>query len=310
MRKFISLIILMLSLTAGCCSAVTCEVLLAQINTVGFGTVNVQRDIPVGATIASTVSPGYAQAAITSDNGESCPRNYSMVYLSGIESPVSGVYQTNLEGVGIKVNGMPGDFSLPPVTPNYIFYLGYYTVSLVKTGNITSGQLTPGLIAQAWFGSPGNYFTKISLDASSQVNVLSCSISSQVLSFDLGSVSAAEFGSAAGFSPPHTDTQNLGLNCNAGANIHIQLQGTQNPDASGDRSVLALTGQGSETVADGVGVQLLYNNAPVQLNNRLMLKQSSGGLESLPITARYYQTKPVVKAGEANATATLDMTYQ
>lgn len=56
MRKFISLIILMLSLTAGCCSAVTCEVLLAQINTVGFGTVNVQRDIPVGATIASTVS--------------------------------------------------------------------------------------------------------------------------------------------------------------------------------------------------------------------------------------------------------------
>ena len=51
MRKFISLIILMLSLTAGCCSAVTCEVLLAQINTVGFGTVNVQRDIPVGATI-------------------------------------------------------------------------------------------------------------------------------------------------------------------------------------------------------------------------------------------------------------------
>lgn len=130
------------------------------------------------------------------------------------------------------------------------------------------------------------------------------------MSFDLGSVSAAEFGSAAGFSPPHTDTQNLGLNCNAGANIHIQLQGTQNPDASGDRSVLALTGQGSETVADGVGVQLLYNNAPVQLNNRLMLKQSSGGLESLPITARYYQTKPVVKAGEANATATLDMTYQ
>lgn len=76
------------------------------------------------------------------------------------------------------------------------------------------------------------------------------------------------------------------------------------------RSVLALTGQGSETVADGVGVQLLYNNAPVQLNNRLMLKQSSDGTESLPITARYYQTKPVVKAGEANATATLDMTYQ
>ncbi|MDG1642940.1 Fimbria adhesin protein [Klebsiella huaxiensis] len=310
MDKLIRFIIFILSFTAFTCSAVTCEVLLAQINTVGFGTVNVQRDTPPGATIASTVSPGYAKAKITSDTGESCPGNYSMVYLSGVESSISGVYKTNLDGVGIKVNGMPGDFSLPPVTPSYVFNLGYYTVSLVKTGNITPGLLTPGLIAQAWFGTPGSYFTKISLDANSQVNVLSCSISSQVLNFDLGSVSAAEFGSAAGFTPSHTDTQNLGLNCNPGANINVELKGVQNPDASANASVLALTGQGGDNVADGVGVQLLYNNAPIQLNNRLMLKQSPGGLESFPIMARYYQTKSLVKAGEANATATLDMTYQ
>ncbi|WP_228288541.1 MULTISPECIES: fimbrial protein [unclassified Klebsiella] len=132
--------------------------------------------------------------------------------------------------------------------------------------------------------------------------MLSCSISSQVLNFDLGSVSAAEFGSAAGFTPSHTDTQSLGLNCNPGVNINVELNGVQNPDAS----VLALTGQGGDNVA----VQLLYNNAPIQLNNRLMLKQSPGGLESFPIMARYYQTKSLVKAGEANATATLDMTYQ
>lgn len=310
MGKYGCFVIFIMCMTAGTCSAVTCEIVQAQINTIGFGTVNVQRDMPVGATIATTVSPGYAQVKIVSDNGESCPGNYSMVYLSAMESSLSGVYQTNLRGVGIKVNGMPGDFTLPPVTPNYIFHLGYYTVSLVKTGDITSGLLTPGLIAQGWYGSADNYFTKISLDASSQVNVLSCSISNQVLNFDLGTLSAAEFGSAAGFTPSHTDTQNLGLNCNSGTNINIELEGVQNPDASADASVLALTGQGSATVADGVGVQLLYNNAPIQLNNRMMLKQSAGGLESLPITARYYQTKPLVKAGEANATATLDMTYQ
>jgi type 1 fimbria pilin len=310
MVKLMRFIVFILIFTACTCSAVTCEVLLAQINTVGFGSVNVQRDTPVGATLASTVSPGYAQARITSDTGESCPGNYAMMYLSGIESSISGVYKTNLDGVGIKINGMPGDFSLPPVTPSYIFYLGYYTVSLVKTGNINSGLLTPGLIAQAWFGTPGNYFTQISLDASSQVNVLSCSISSQALNFNLGTVSAAEFGPSAGFTPSHTDTQSLGLNCNPGANINVELKGIPNPDAGADASVLALTGQGGDNIADGVGVQLLYNNAPIQLNARLMLKQSSGGLESFPIMARYYQTKSQVKAGEANATATLDITYQ
>jgi type 1 fimbria pilin len=148
------------------------------------------------------------------------------------------------------------------------------------------------------------------MDASSQVNVLSCSISSQALNFNLGTVSAAEFGPSAGFTPSHTDTQSLGLNCNPGANINVELKGIPNPDAGADASVLALTGQGGDNIADGVGVQLLYNNAPIQLNARLMLKQSSAGLESFPIMARYYQTKSQVKAGEANATATLDITYQ
>ncbi|KNC91903.1 fimbrial protein [Trabulsiella odontotermitis] len=310
MRKIMPLMALLLAGVAFNSQAVTCTILTPLMNTVGFGTVNVQRDTPTGTTIATTVAPGYAQVKTISESGEVCPGNYSMVYLSGTESSIGGVFKTNLVGVGIKVSGMPGDFTLPVYQNSGYYNLGYYVVSLVKTGDITPGLLTPGLIAQAWFGSPGNYFTQISLDANSQVNVLSCSLSSQVINFDLGTLSAAEFSNVAGFSPAHTDTQNLGLNCNPGANINVELKGTENPDAAGNRSVLALTGQGGDNVAGGVGVQLLYNNTPLQLNNRLLLKQSSGGQEIFPLTARYYQTGPVVTAGEANATATLDITYQ
>ena len=62
--------------------------------------------------------------------------------------------------------------------------------------------------------------------------------------------------------------------------------------------------------AEGVGVQLVYNTIPLQLNNRILLKQSAGGQEAFPLTARYYQTRAVVKPGSANATATLNVTYQ
>jgi type 1 fimbria pilin len=42
----------------------------------------------------------------------------------------------------------------------------------------------------------------------------------------------------------------------------------------------------------------------------LNLKNSAGGQETFPITARYIQTKDKVTAGSANATATLNITYQ
>jgi Fimbrial protein. len=105
------------------------------------------------------------------------------------------------------------------------------------------------------------------------------------------------------------NTQNLGLACDAGANINVTLQGIQNPDVS-TTSVLALTGQGGADVATGVGVQLLYNGSPLVLNKLVTLKKSSGGQETFPIVARYYQTKKSVTTGKANASATLDLTYQ
>lgn len=73
---------------------------------------------------------------------------------------------------------------------------------------------------------------------------------------------------------------------------------------------MALTGQGNTGTAKGVGVQLLYNGTPLAMNSRLLLKQSAGGVETLPLTARYYQTLGTVQSGTANASATLNLTYQ
>lgn len=304
-KLFLAAVFSLCSMSA---SADTCAVLSTLFRTISFGTVNVQRDISVGAEIARVRVSGTARVEGQSATGTLyCPGNYSIVYLSGIPSAINGVFNTNLDGVGIKVSNMPGNFTLPP---NFIYGLGDYDVSLIKTGAMTSGLLTAGMVAQGWFGSPDQFFTQISLDNTSQINVLGCSVTNQTLNFDLGNVNATQFSTQPGTVSTTTDTKNLGLNCDPATNINIQLTGVQNPDVSAENSVLALTGQGSDGVADGVGVQLLYNNIPLRLNNRIALKQSAGGAESFPIVARYYQTKGVVRPGEASVTATLDLTYQ
>jgi type 1 fimbria pilin len=156
-------------------------------------------------------------------------------------------------------------------------------------------------------GSDGVYRDGLTVQLTGgTINALACSITTPQLTFPIGD----SFGSVVGTTPAVAqNTQNLGVNCSPGTNIMVSLSGIQNPDGA-NTSVMALTGQGNTGTAKGVGVQLLYNGTPLALNSRLLLKQSSGGQETLPLTARYYQTLTSVESGSANASATLNLTYQ
>lgn len=300
-----------LLLLPGLSYADNCTVNATLFSTVSMGNIFVPRDAPVGSEIARAKISGYAKLEVDAPDGPvSCGGGYTFNYLSATSSSINNVFATNLEGVGIRVSIPPGNFVLPSNGTGYIYNLGYYDVMLVKTGKITSGFLTPGIIMQGWFVTPDNYFMRISMDMNTQVTVLACSLSGQTLNFNLGDINVSEFSHQPGFNPPRSDSQNLGLNCDASVNINVELNGVQNPDVTADPSVLALNAQGNPGTADGVGIQILYNNVPLQLNNRIVLKRSAGGQESFPLMARYYQTKTIVKPGSANTTATLNITYQ
>jgi len=102
---------------------------------------------------------------------------------------------------------------------------------------------------------------------------------------------------------------NVGLNCDPGARVSATLRGNDNPDTSAD-GVLQLSNAGSDDVADGVGIQILSNSIPMPLDKLMPLKTFTGTQETLPFTVQYYQTKSEIKTGKANATATLEITYQ
>lgn len=296
-----------------------------------------QRDTPVGYVGNKVGSQGTVWNMNCIGDTTADRDVYFTMRVNG--SPVAGytdVYATSMSGVGVRYNfalnsgsqsfcAIQFDDHISNSLRTYVCHLPQNTSQAFSLGaslqfvklsdNITSGvvfaipSVTPSyslnnqpgewLLNKIWTGS-GNF----------ALTVLACSINTPNLVFPIGDVPIASFGNQIGFivSSPQS-TKSLGLNCGAGTNINVSLQGTQNPDVS-TTSVLALTGQGNADVAAGVGVQLVYNGVPLGLNNRIVLKQSAGGQETFPITARYYQTKTSVSTGKANAAATLDLTYQ
>ncbi|MGL4169034.1 fimbrial protein [Morganella morganii] len=289
----------------------------------------VQRDTPVGTKLLEVNGP---EAIVWNCSGPASSNNVGIKTYGRYVSTIGGkhIYATNIPGIGYSFGARMGGC-------HAIFPLGYSTVDgrdqllmcwtagllsggtingqayfeFYKTGNTGSGAVNSGNLGVFINELDSAWQPEVSVNiAGFNVTTLVCNITTPSLNFPIGDISAANFRGGIGSIPAGTEvTRNLGLDCDAGANINVSLQGTQNPDVS-NTSVLSLSGQGSTGVAQGVGVQLLYNGAPLELNKRLLLKTSGGGKETFPVTARYYQTKTTVIPGKANTSATLDLTYQ
>lgn len=301
------------------------------------GAITIPRDAPVGYTSPKVNASGTVWG-ITCKGDSSADRDvYWTLRVPG--TPVAGysdIYSTNISGLGVMYNfalnsgsnefcNVPFDAHIDnsvrtftchlPAGKTMDFSLGASLQFVKINNNLSSGVVTtiPSVTSTYQLNNESGIHNLNNLwtgNGSVTLTVAACSINASNLTFAIGDVSASAFGTTVGTIPSGAqNTQTLGLNCNAGTNINARLSGTQNPDVS-NTSVLALTGQGNSDVAGGVGIQLIYNGSPLELNNRIVLKASNGGQETFPITARYYQTKTLVTGGKANASVTLDLTYQ
>jgi type 1 fimbria pilin len=230
-------------------------------------------------------------------------------------------YSTNISGVGIQFFGWDylNGATIYPNGPGVSFngnavggYIQLYIgVTLVKVGPITSSPIAgQNLAAYSLSDSvcgDSLFVGNLSIASTGSVTETACSSNNSNLNIDFGTISANEF-SGIGNSPRSSNV-NLQLTCNSQARINMSLKGIQNTDTQ-DTSILALSNSGDPSVAKGIGVQFLYNNMPLHINDNMVLKTSSGGQESFPLEVHYYQTLPNVTAGSANATATLSMIYQ
>lgn len=300
--------------------------------TINAPTLVVQRDVPVGARLAAPDFISPLTLLFSCPVGPTYPSGLqylgvkaATVY-SGMTSGGGRIYKTNLPGLGIQLGGLTsgtagkgwigsgdnidgnvnqGAFSTSTSVPRT--WTGGAAVTFYKIDEMSSGVLNQK-VGSLILGNATSWArpeVPVNITGMS-VTVLACSLTTPTVAAPLGNVYATAF-TGVGSTTGNADF-NLGLNCAAGTKVNVTMNGTQNSDTA-NTSVLALTGAGSAGVAKGVGAQILYNNTPLNIDSRLLLKTAAGGIETFPFKARYYQTLNNVLPGSANATATLNITY-
>ncbi|WP_419235998.1 fimbrial protein [Serratia fonticola] len=302
--------------------------------TINAPTLVVQRDVPVGARLVESVFASPLTLLFSCPTGISYPTGWQVlgikattVYSGMTAGGGIRIYKTNIPGLGIQLGGLSsaGVFERGWVgsgdnidgNVNQAAFLstsdvfreatGGAVAAFYKIGEMSSGVLTQK-VGSLILGHTGNWaYPEVPVNITGMsVTVLACSLTTPTVAAPLGNVYATAF-TGVGSTTGNVDF-NLGLNCAPGTKVNVTMNGTQNTDTA-NTSVLALTGAGSAGVAKGVGAQILYNNTPLNIGTRLLLKTTAGGIETFPFKARYYQTLNNVLPGSANATATLNITY-
>jgi type 1 fimbria pilin len=181
------------------------------------------------------------------------------------------------------------------------------TVQLIKTSANTSfnnGFCTNNILAHLSLDGSSSYLANLDACVLGFTRATpTCSVSTTNVEIPLGNVAAATLTTSQPTSPISA-TKNVTLGCSYTPTVRMTMQGTQLSGAP--NTVLALTG--GTNVAKGVGVQLMYNSAALAIGSAVTVSSAAGTTLNVPIAARYYRTGDIT-AGPANATATLQFTY-
>ncbi|WP_167014899.1 fimbrial protein [Candidatus Pantoea multigeneris] len=275
---------------------------------ISFGSITLQRDSPVGSVIARTTANSQGLATWT------CTTTWSyrgrINNFPTISSYGNNVYNTNINGVGIRikhgdqVNG-PYPFAKSLAWGKWTS-TGIITAELIKTktGAVGSGALTNGRLVTTLADNVELFY--INLTGTNRIIPLACSVTNSSIIVPMKRVLSSEFtgiGSTAA-----STTFSIPLDCDVNTRVNITLDGIA--DSSARPGVIALTTSSTDTVASGVGLQVLHKSRPVSLGTVLPIGTiSTSGKYTIPLEARYYQTATRVRGGLANATANFTMTY-
>ena len=279
---------------------------------ISFGTITVPRDTSVGTALGSTRS---------STVSANCPSN---------PGTVAGAWNTNVAGIGIRVIDVSysnkslsslgvgsWDNFATPITTSAAFTGSFtFTYQLVKTAaSVTaSGPLIiPSLLTLVSHNVPANVtspsLVTISVNNTSIV-ATTCSVTTPSIRVALPSVNASAL-SPVGTTQGNTNF-NIGLSCQAGANVYVTLTDVTNPGNTSSNLSLA-----SGSTASGVSLRILNGASPVNYgpdsavagNPNQWLVGASTSTTSIPLSVQYISTGTVAP-GTVKGLATFTMSYQ
>ena len=321
---------------AGKAHAYTCEV-TTSLTTITVPALTVQKDLPVNAVIGSAESNAVSTFKCSGASGEFTYQEFGIkaygTYLRDIDG--KRVYESGIPGIGYAIGvSMPSasacSGAIGWVVPGHVIggpdarlicavngifgtqpmqgkaYLTFYKTAEVTGAGEIAGKKVGAFILRnnqsSWMYPESN----INIGRL-KVNTVSCSLRDAWIEVDMDKVGSHLFGGV-GTWPGDNNTKpfSIPLSCAAGAKVNLKIDGNVQNASQG---VLKL--DAGKNSATGVGIQLLYDEKPVELGKTFKVgTASSKGEFNIPLKARYLQTEPTLTPGEANGSATITLTYQ
>ncbi|MBT0724144.1 fimbrial protein [Rosenbergiella sp. S61] len=300
--------------------------------------ITIQRDLPVGSQIGSDVT-GAVVTAFTCSNTPSPSLTYQQFGGKGYGTYVATlngrrIYSTNVAGIGysvtvVSVNNCAGSVGYVDGTNNVDgnqnnrimctvngllgnqpiqgqMRITYYKTATTTGSGTVNGMTVASFILRNNQTSWQNPETLVNT-ASFNVTTLACTVTNTAISVPMGTVEKRSF-SGVGTWPSDSNTKSftIPLSCNPGTRVNLQIDGSAQNATNG---VLNLN-SGNDT-ATGVGIQLLYNDQPLQLGTSFLAgTTSTSGGYNIGLKSRYYQTNSDITTGTANSAATFTLTYR
>lgn len=307
-------------------------------STIDIGNIVIPADTPVGAGLG-TVSTGPYQSLY------GCNNLTETLYLnlasdgsqSGVIYNSGQVFNTNSPGIGYIIGstaacndyghgqctgGESGNIWIPSgaskvmllgegtVTNFQVDWGGRPSIQLVKTGDITSGTLSGNIGHYSMSGSDGGISPSVNIALAGSVTVTgqSCTVLTSTAKPDLGSHLISEF---TGINSTTTSVDvPVKLNCPVNILVNATLNATS--DASTTQPGAIKLTPGSGHTAGGVAVQMVDSNGNgIPVGGVIQFHPLTAEIVDFGWKARYLQTTSTpVTAGDANASATITITYQ
>lgn len=310
-------------------ASVYCSPRNASSITINLGDITVPKDLPVGGDITGDKS--YSQNLMSQCEGDG--KSYVTLYSDlATDAVYNGrtTFKTNIPGVGIQMGGTVNNVSAWITNGNSQQQLAEFTLHLfivpienylygpmfklvkisddIESGTL-SGQANHVIVSGSAESTTYTVYLSGTINATPP-HVPGCTVDTASTAVSLGKHSPTEF---SGVGSTTTSTNfSIPLTCESDAQITARVDATQ--DSSGAQSVIQIPA--GEENASGVGIQLYWAsinntaNVPVDFGKDVFVGAATGGTESLQFQARYYQTQSALYPGDANASATVTLSYQ
>ncbi|WP_339496275.1 fimbrial protein [Pseudomonas sp. RA_105y_Pfl2_P56] len=101
------------------------------------------------------------------------------------------------------------------------------------------------------------------------------------------------------------------LSCDIGTKVKLTLRAGTDGVYDNSKGLINLSNSALSSTAQGVKIQILFNDVPVIYDKPLDVgAQTGGGTFTLPLTARYYRIGKTLKAGIADSSVIYTITYE